>query len=224
MKPGRVLDVGAASGFVLAGLQDGGWQGRGIEPNDTMAAYGREVLKMDVETGPFETFEAKERFDLVSMIQVLPHFYDLDRALFAAAKATQDNGYWLVEIWNRGSWTANVFGSHWHEYSPPSVVRWFAPYDLGLAAAKFGFEQVASGRPRRWVHGAHAKSLLGSKLAPKGFAAQALRKSLSVIPDNLHLPYPSEDLHWALFRKVRQVSSEVLLRRENPLDFPKAAE
>ena len=31
--PGRVLDIGAAAGFVLQGLCDEGWRGAGIEPN-----------------------------------------------------------------------------------------------------------------------------------------------------------------------------------------------
>src|SRR5258706_320359 len=35
--PGRVLDVGAAAGFVLEGLLDDGWTGAAVEPNERMA-------------------------------------------------------------------------------------------------------------------------------------------------------------------------------------------
>lgn len=214
LTPGRVLDVGAASGFVLAGFLDKGWQGTGLEPNETMARYGREHLKIPFQTGVFENHVSDEKFELVSMIQVLPHFFDLDSALLAAANATAENGHWLVEIWNRGSWTARLFGSHWHEYSAPGVVRWFAPYDLNLVAARFGFEPVASGMPKRWVQGGHAKSLLDRKFPSQSIKDKFARALFSLIPKKFWLPYPAEDLYWALFRKVRTVEpAEILARR-----------
>src|SRR3990172_2947633 len=43
-KPGELLDVGCAAGFVLKGLVQSGWIGHGIEPNERMARYGREEL------------------------------------------------------------------------------------------------------------------------------------------------------------------------------------
>jgi hypothetical protein len=65
---GTVLDVGAAAGFVLKGLEDAGWQGEGIEPNDTMARYAREVLGLSVATDDLETVVCGRWFDIVSMI------------------------------------------------------------------------------------------------------------------------------------------------------------
>ena len=38
-KPGKVLDVGCAAGFILRGFKDSGWDVYGIEPNETMAGY-----------------------------------------------------------------------------------------------------------------------------------------------------------------------------------------
>lgn len=43
-RPGRILDVGAAAGFILQGMTDTGWTGAGIEPNVSMAAFGRDRL------------------------------------------------------------------------------------------------------------------------------------------------------------------------------------
>src|SRR5690606_10197177 len=36
-EPGKMLDVGAAAGFILRGFIDSGWQGTGLEPNAEMA-------------------------------------------------------------------------------------------------------------------------------------------------------------------------------------------
>ena len=70
--PGTVLDVGAAAGFILQGFQEGGWRGMGLEPNASMAQYGRSHLGIQIESGSLEQFTSREQFDLVSMIQVIP--------------------------------------------------------------------------------------------------------------------------------------------------------
>ncbi len=184
------------------------------------------VLYFDetMKTAAFENIASVEKFDLVAMIQVLPHFHDMESALSAAANATTENGYWLVEICNRNSWTARLLGRRWQEYSPPSVVRWFAPYDLNLVAARFGFAPVAAGRPKFWVKGEHAKSLLRQKLSAKSALGKALSKVVGIIPNKLWLPYPSEDLHWALFQKVRPVQSATVPWRTNSESQVRAAE
>lgn len=197
---GTMLDVGAAAGFVLQGFLDGGWQGEGLEPNAAMAAYARRELGLHVQVGDLESLAADRQFDLVSMIQVVAHFADVRQALSAAAKSTRPGGHWLIETWNKDSLTARLFGRHWHEYSPPSVLRWFAPQTLAALAGQFGFREVARGRPSKWLNGGHAKSLLQYKLTglPLGKLAAA---PLKLLPQRLSLPYPGDDLFWMLLKK-----------------------
>ncbi|MCB0106094.1 MAG: class I SAM-dependent methyltransferase [Caldilineaceae bacterium] len=203
MAPGTVLDVGAAAGFLLQGLQRRGWHGVGLEPNGRMVAHGREQLGLDMLLGDLEHFAAEQRrvqFDLVTMIQVIGHFHDINRALSQAATLTKVGGYWLIESWDRASWPARLLGPHWHEYSPPSVLHWFARTDLVQLAAKHGFRLVAQGRPQKWLNAAHAKSLLRYKFAElSGYAL--LNGLLRLVPDNLALPYPTFDLFWVLLQK-----------------------
>lgn len=199
-KPGTLLDVGAAAGFVLRGFLDRGWQGKGVEPNPRMAEYARTRLGLDVRTGTLEDLPPGESFDVVSLVQVLPHFVEPRRALAAAAAVTRPGGFWLVETWNRASWTARAFGPNWHEYSPPSVLHWFSPEGLRRLAGQFGFRKVAGGRPAKWIDGGHAKSLLRHKLGTSAVGGVASR-ALDVIPDRLAIPYPAEDLFWMLLQK-----------------------
>jgi SAM-dependent methyltransferase len=199
-KPGRILDVGAAAGFVLQGFIQSGWTGTGIEPNDRMAAHGRDTLGLDIRTGSFEQVDPGDTYDLVNMVQVIPHFWDLAQAMETANQATKPGGYWLIETWNRESRLAQFFGENWHEYSPPSVLRWFAPGDLNLLAQQYGFRPIAQGQPQKWISGAHVKSLVGHKLETMG-VLRHLRGLLKLIPDGLRLPYPAEDLFWVLYQK-----------------------
>ena len=199
-RPGTLLDVGAAAGFILQGFIDRGWTGKGLEPNPAMAEYARTRLGLPVETGTLEDLPPGESYDLVTLIQVLPHFVDPRRALAAAAAVTRPGGYWLIETWNRASWTAWVFGENWHEYSPPSVLHWFSPAGVQRLAGQFGFRKVARGRPAKWINGSHAKSLLRHKLGASG-PAKVVSRLLAVVPDRLAIPYPAEDLFWILLRK-----------------------
>jgi SAM-dependent methyltransferase len=200
LQPGTMLDVGAAAGFVLQGFVDCGWQGDGIEPNAKMAAYARNELKLKVQAGALESLNTNKTYDLVSMIQVIAHFADLRQALQVAANATKPRGYWLIETWNKDSFAARLFSQNWHEYSPPSVLHWFAPPTLKTLAAQFGFAEIACGRPSKWINGGHAKSLVQYKLQSVPMGKQ-MGKLLNVLPEYLPLPYLADDLFWMLLQK-----------------------
>ncbi|MCE7986344.1 MAG: methyltransferase domain-containing protein [Caldilinea sp. CFX5] len=201
MPLGTVLDVGAAAGFVLQGLVERGWRGVGLEPNATMSDYGRTQLGLTMVTGTLEDARisataTKGSFDLITMIQVIAHFQDLHRALTHAAALTRDDGFWLIESWDRTSWPARLLGRYGHEYRPPSVLHWFSPTGVKQLAGQFGFVEVARGRPKKRLKGAQAKSLLRYKV--QGLPLSAL---LALIPDVLTIPYPNFDLFWILLQK-----------------------
>ena len=200
LKPGTMLDVGAAAGFVLQGFTDQGWQGEGIEPNPRMAEYARKELGLSVQAGALESLQANKTYDLVNMIQVIAHFADLGQALQVAADTTKPSGYWLIETWNKDSWAARLFGQSWHEYSPPSVLHWFSPTTLKTLAGQFGLQEIARGRPSKWINGGHAKSLVQYKLQSVPLGRQA-GKLLNLLPEYLPLPYLADDLFWMLLRK-----------------------
>ncbi|MCD9188705.1 MAG: class I SAM-dependent methyltransferase [Pyrinomonadaceae bacterium] len=192
-KKGKMLDVGAAAGFLLKGFVNENWNGTGLEPNAEMAGFGREKLNLDIKQGSLEEFETNEKFDLISMIQVAAHFYEPRKAFEKAFDLLNENGFLLIETWNRESLSARIFGRNWHEYSPPSVLQFFSEKGLTDFLETLGFAKIARGRPSKKISGAHAKSLLKYRLGDNFL--------LKLIPGNLNFPYPSEDLFWALYQK-----------------------
>lgn len=193
LKTGRLLDIGAANGSILQGFIEEGWRGIGLEPNATMAASGKAEYGLDIQTGDLESFDSVERFELITMIQVVAHFHDPKTAFKNAKRILDRNGHLLIETWDRDSITAKVLGKHWHEYSPPSVLHWFSRRSLKDFLGNEGFDEVYSGRTLKSISGTHAKSLLKYRLGD----LQLLR----LMPDRISFPYPSEDLFWALYRK-----------------------
>lgn len=190
---GKLLDVGAAAGFLLKGFIDEGWRGSGLEPNSSMCDFGREQLGLPMHRGSLENFRSSEKFDLITMIQVAAHFYDPRGAFENARQMLAAEGLLLVETWNRESLSARLFGHAWHEYSPPSVLQWFSIEGLRRFLMSNGFDYLDGGRPSKKISGAHAKSLLRYRIGNNPL--------LKLIPDRVNFPYPSEDLFWALFRK-----------------------
>lgn len=206
-QPGTLLDVGAAAGFLLQGFRDAGWDGEGVEPNAAMARHAREQLGVPVTASSLEEFSPAapavsnaSGYDVVSLIQVMAHFVDPNAAIERVAELVRPGGMCLVETWNVRSWTARLFGRQWHEYSPPSVLHWYSPTTLRRVFEPAGFHQIAQGRPGKWLNLGHAKSLLRHKL-PSGVCRMGLDLTLGLLPDRWQVPYPSEDLFWALFQK-----------------------
>jgi len=198
---GRLLDVGAAAGFILKGLRAEGWDGVGVEPNTSMARHAREQLGMHVTASSFEDFEVAEPFDAITVIQVMAHFIEPRVAVDHLFELLKPGGIVVVETWNVRSWSARLFGAGWHEYSPPSVLQWWSPQTLGTLFERCGFESIATGRPQKWIEVGHAKSLMRHKAQEGSLLAKLIGAGMSVVPDRLRVPYPSEDLFWAVYRK-----------------------
>lgn len=200
MQPGMLLDVGAAAGYIMKGFENSGWKTVGIEPNVQMATYGKENLGLDIRKRTLETNSKAPTVDLVLLIQVIAHLYDLDKSMRVISEKVKEGGYVLVETWNKNSILARLFGSSWHEYSPPSTLNYFSKRSLDILMGRYGFSRIARGRPSKKIHGEHARSLLRYKFEAKK-SLKWLRGLERIIPKNRFIPYPAEDLFWAIYQK-----------------------
>jgi len=199
-KPGNLLDVGCAAGFILKGFEESGWHCEGIEPNETMASYGRNEMNLHIHTGTLEEYTTNTKYDLISLIEVIGHFNDLDKALKNMTGMLNVGGFVLVESWNEGSAVAKLLGKRWHEYSPPSVLHWFSDNSIAAFFSELGFSLVASGHPQKRINVKHAISLLDEKL-PNFLFKKQIFNFFSSWAGNMTLIYPLHDLKWYLFRK-----------------------
>lgn len=70
---GRLLEVGSAGGYFLDEARKLGFDVRGVELNEEMAAWARRKLALDVVCMPFETFDREEAYDVIVAQDVLEH-------------------------------------------------------------------------------------------------------------------------------------------------------
>jgi len=198
---GKVIDIGCAAGFILKGFEDKGWQCSGIEPNESMASYGRNQLKLNIITGGIESYQPVEKYDLVTLIEVIGAFYDLDKAMVNISKLLNKNGLVLVESMDMNSIVARIFGKGWHEYCPPSVLHWFSDKTLNQLFEFYGFELISKGYPVKRIKINHAISILEENL-PNKYIIRWFLKKFSQFLGKLTILYPPFDMKWYIYKKV----------------------
>lgn len=198
---GQLLDIGSAAGFLLKGFVDDGWKGVGIEPNLAMQTYATHQLNLDVRNLPFDDFETNEKFDAVSLIQVISHLPDLPQTLTRINQLLKPEGLFLIETWNRKSMTARVFSKNWHQYNPPSVLHWFTKTELANLLAQNGFEVIQQGRPTKWISIGNAAALLRHSYR-ESTIGRVVTSPLYLIPKAIKLPYFLDDVFWVLAKKI----------------------
>ena len=199
-KPGKVLDVGSAAGFILKGFENEGWTCYGVEPNKTMAEYGKDEFGFDIQVGDLESYETNQKFDLITLIEVIGHFNDLDIALQKAHSFLRPNGIILVESWNRESLIVKLIGKHWHAYCPSSVVHWFSDKTITELFDFYGFDRLKKGFPFKQIKLKHGIALIDTN-TPNFFLKQRIIKLLTNSFGKLKLIYPPIDVKWYVFQK-----------------------
>jgi SAM-dependent methyltransferase len=206
--PGRLLDVGCAAGFNVEPFVRKGWEAVGVEPNPTMAAIARKRLGIAVETAPVENLQKSHGFDLVMMVQVIAHVTSLEQTMEKISTLLVRGGLLLVETWDCESWTARLFGNHWHEYNPPSVLHYFSSRSLRGLMGRYGFDLVATGKPRRRITAGNVKAILSKRSADSSLS-RVFHRTSRWINDDLSLPYPGDDLRWYLFGLNSPCSADI---------------
>lgn len=139
--PGRVLDVGCASGAFLRVMRARGWSVHGIEPSDPIRAVASRHLGAESVDADWD--RCGSEFDLVTLWDVLEHAPDPVELLRRAAAALVPGGLVLVETQNVRSFAARVLGRRWQHYKHLEHLVHFDPHTLARALSDAGLRPIA---------------------------------------------------------------------------------
>lgn len=141
--PGRLLDVGAAAGYLLDAARDAGWKTVGVELSERASAFAREELGLDVRTGHLPEVELEGgAFDVVTMIDVIEHTVDPRTNLLAAHRCLRDGGLLVISTPNIDSLGFRIFGRGFVFIAPEVHLWYFGPRTLGRLLEETGFRMV----------------------------------------------------------------------------------
>jgi SAM-dependent methyltransferase len=138
----RVVDVGCATGGLLAELKGCGFEHvRGLDPSPACAAVAKQLYGIDVEVGNIRDLKAPEGgFDTAVLIGVFEHLPELDDSINSLKKNLKPGGLLYLEVPDAGA--------YWQHFSAPyqflsiEHVNFFSPVSLRNLLARHGFECV----------------------------------------------------------------------------------
>lgn len=154
----RVLDVGCGPGFFLQECVAMGMAARGIEPSAHAVRYARDELKLDVRALTPESLDPQERYDVVTLWEVLEHVPDPLWTLRRLRPHLSDGGMIWVAAPNLSALQRRVQGKNFYNLLNKSHLTHFDRRTLAATLRRAGFRDV-----RRVVHfGGGARRGLGA--------------------------------------------------------------
>jgi SAM-dependent methyltransferase len=150
---GRVLDVGAGAGDVVAALCARGMDAVGIEPNAAAVEAAR-AARVPVVQGTLETLgEPLHSFDTVILNQVIEHVPSPEETLKRTHQLLRPGGRVVLFTPNPYGWGARLFGHSWAHWHAPYHLTLFGPDGLRalLAATSYDIERLSTVSPSFWI-------------------------------------------------------------------------
>jgi len=142
---GRLLDIGAASGILVAEAQEMGYEAEGVEPSRWLQQKAVE-RGLPVRLGTFPAASSGGAFDVITLVDVIEHVTDPLCLLRAARAALAPDGILAVVTPDVRSVAARLLGWRWWHFRVAHV-GYFDRATLALAARRAGFAPLAVHRP-----------------------------------------------------------------------------
>jgi 2-polyprenyl-3-methyl-5-hydroxy-6-metoxy-1,4-benzoquinol methylase len=140
--PGRLLEVGCASGSFLHRMAGEGWHVEGIEFSD-IAAQAAHKLGYQVYAGSLEDAPApKQAYDLIVGWMVLEHLHDPVGCLKKLHNWAKPGASLALSVPNVGSIEFNVFKEKWYALHLPNHLYHFTPDTLEKVLEAAGWALV----------------------------------------------------------------------------------
>ncbi len=147
------LDVGCATGALLAGLAKEGWSCVGVEPCEPAARYGHEVFGLDIR--PIVLGKAAlppASFDIVHASHLIEHLNEPAEFLAEAKRLLAPGGLLIITTPNIAGFQARVLGAKWRSAIYDHLFL-FSLRNLGTMVRNAGFEVVRSATWGGWASG-----------------------------------------------------------------------
>jgi 2-polyprenyl-3-methyl-5-hydroxy-6-metoxy-1,4-benzoquinol methylase len=138
----RILDIGCATGRLLANLRERSFSRLvGLDPSPACAAAAQRLYGIDVRTMTLAELGAtEERFDLAILVGVLEHLRDLDDAFAHVRTILNPDGLLYVEVPDATTF-ADWPNAPYQDFSTEHI-NFFAPISLENLLTRRGFSPV----------------------------------------------------------------------------------
>ena len=181
-RPGSLVEIGSAAGFLLDEARLAGWQVHGVEVSPQMVRQSVDRFGLSVVDDISKLALAPRSVDVVLANQVVEHLVQPLETLVAARALLRPGGFLGIETWDIGSPVARLMKSKWQQITPPHVIWLWDRRQLEALVSNAGFGQISIRPSMKWVS---LRTILGQ--LGKGNLAKRLSHAMGV-------PYAFGDL------------------------------
>lgn len=197
---GRLLDIGAATGYFVDLAKQAGWSAQGID----ISAYAASEAKKKgllVEAATIESFTAPpEAFAAVTMWDVLEHLSNPPMTVRKIHGMLKPGGLLAINTPDSGSLWARVWRGKWQALVPPEHMILFTKKALEILLSEAGYEILESANPIKKFKPSYILNMLSRTVKIPGSAR--LVEMLNKKPwSGLAIPIPARDNVFVLARK-----------------------
>lgn len=143
--PGKLLDIGCATGIFMNAMRARGWQVAGVEINEYAADYARKTLNLDVFTGTLEEAQYPDQsIDLACLWGVFEHVIDPRATLQEIRRVLKPGGLVAIAVPNPASLEALLFRASWVGWDRPRHLHLFTTDVIQRYLDLCGFHLVST--------------------------------------------------------------------------------
>jgi 2-polyprenyl-3-methyl-5-hydroxy-6-metoxy-1,4-benzoquinol methylase len=136
---GKLFDLGSGWGHFLLTGKMLGYDVYGIEISEQPYLYSKNDLKLPVDHIDFFEMDESNKFDIVTMWDVLEHIDKADDFLKKCYAVTADNGYLILQVPQIDSYFAKKYKQDWKMMSLDHV-NYFSKKTMTQILANHGFK------------------------------------------------------------------------------------
>ena len=143
---GRLIDIGCSTGLFLDKAGQAGFDVQGAEFSEASAQFARHHFGIEVTDGDIHAVDGPaERFDLLTMFDVIEHVRDPARDIAAANRLLRPGGLYILSTPNidglfpKASQPFARMLGHWPHPEPPWHLYQFSVTTLSAMLEKHGF-------------------------------------------------------------------------------------
>ncbi len=138
--PGRMLEVGCASGGYMEQMQSIGWEIEGIEFAESAASVARSK-GLKVQTSSLEEADSPLKpYDVITAWMVLEHLHEPVKALARMREWIQPNGYLVALVPDSRSLAKAIFKERCYDWQLPTHLFHYTPKSLEIVLKNAGWK------------------------------------------------------------------------------------
>lgn len=141
-RKGELLDIGCGAGFFMDEARKKGWNTTGIDTAKIPVNFARKKLKLNAIQKDFNLYITKQKFDIVSLQQVIEHLSNPNELLVKMKTLLTDNGAVCISTPNINSWLYKTLKERFNYFIPPEHLVYYSPETLKKILEKNGFEVI----------------------------------------------------------------------------------